>query len=423
MGEPLTPFEHLMLVDARPGYPMCFFIECVVEGPLEADRLRRAVEHASQRHPRFRSRVAWRGNHPHWLTPDVHPAFVWLPDPAGLDPWRPVDLERESGVRIVTRTLGQTLHSVIMMVHHCVCDGIAACEFLGDLWSYYDGREPPELRHCSTRRNEGVMTTCPSLPDMLGEAFAFLRFVPHPLALMPCHGTATHEDAFAPPYASIDLDEHEAVRLRRAASARRATVNDLVLAAVMRAAIAWNDCGGTRHGGVRVTVPVSTRESRQRQPARNTISYAFIDRHRDACRDRESLAQSIASASRWILSSGAVGGFLEAVRLLRRSAWMLKATTRLPICLSTVVVSNLGDVSRRMRSALPRTGGRLLSGGVVIRGFRGVPPLRPRTRASVLVLQYAGAMTICCLYSDGTAQRTAGRAFLELIRSELQLFT
>jgi hypothetical protein len=130
----------------------------------------------------------------------------------------------------------------------------------------------------------------------------------------------------------------------------------------------------------------------------------------------------LAAASRWILASNAVAGFLEAVGFLSKSPLLLKAVTRLPICLSTVIVSNLGDVSRRMRAGVPKIDGRDAPGGLVIRGFRGVPPLRPRTRASVAVLPYAGTTTICCLCSAGPNPPAAGREFLELIRRELEGF-
>lgn len=425
VGEPLAPFDHLMLVDARPGHPMCFFLECIVDGHLDEERLRTAVDLAARRHPRFCSRVAWRGGRPHWLVPDVRPAFVWHPQADGLDPWRPIDLERESGVRIVARAIGPRLHGIGMVVHHAVCDGIAACEFMGDLWARYEGLEPRGFSRPATRGGEGPQPTPfeqPPAIDPVGEAIAFTRFFPAALARMRSAATEPRTAAIEPPYATIELDEACTSRLRAAAAARKATVNDLIVAAVMRASLRWNDRAGKRRGGVRVTMPVSTRAPRQHEPASNEISYAFLDRSSGACRDREALVDSLATASRWILASNAVVGFLEAVRFLSKSPLILKAVTRLPICLSTVIVSNLGDVSRRMRAGVPKIEGRDAPGGLVILGFRGVPPLRPRTRASVGVLPYAGTTTLCCLCSAGPNPQAAGRAFLDLIRQELDGF-
>lgn len=421
---PLLPFEHLMLVDARPGHPMCFFLECVVEGMLEKERLRKAVDEAARRHPRLCSRVAWRRGRPHWLVPDVRPAFVWLPTATGVDPWRPIDLARESGVRVVVREVGPRLYGIVMVVHHAVCDGIAACKFMGDVWALYAGIEPPGLSEFPPHVGaESEPRHRPTAFDTVGEAMAFTRFFPMPLAPMQAAGAATLRTVAGPPYATLELGTMFTSRLRTAAAERNATVNDLIVAAVMRASVAWNDRAGTRRGGVRVTMPVSTRSPRQRVPAGNGISYAFLDRSRAACRDRESLVRSLAAASRWILASGVAAGFLEAVRFLAGSPFLLKAATRLPICLSTVIVSNLGDVSRRMRAGVPKLDGRDAPGGLVVRGFRGVPPLRPRTRASVAVLHYAGSTTLCSLCSAGADPRVAGQAFLEDIRRDLEGFT
>lgn len=417
-AEPLAPFDHLMLVDARPGYPMCFFLECVVEGDLDEQRLRHAADEASRRHPRLCSRVAWRAGRPCWLPPDVQPAFVWQAEAAAIDPWRPVDLERESGVRIVVRTLGPRQFGIALVVHHAVCDGIAACEFMGDLWACYEGSEPRRFSPPARPTGDSSGVASPPALDPVAEALSFARFFPAPL--VPRRSIARQQvDAAEPPYASIQLDTAFTAQLRAAAAARQATVNDLIVAAVMRAAIAWNDQGGARRGGVRVTMPVSTRAPRQRAPAGNEIGYAFLDRSREACRDRESLVGSLAAGSRWILASGAVAGFLEAVRFLSRIPLALEAITRLPVCLSTVIVSNLGDVSRRMRAGVPKIEGRDAPGGLVIRGFRGVPPLRPRTRAAVAVLPYADSITLSCLSSAGPDSRAAAGEFLELIRREL----
>ena len=410
-----------MLVDARPGHPMCFFTECIVEGNLEEDRLRRAVHDAAQRHPRLRTRAAWRKGRPHWLAPDVEPAFVWLPAAGSDDPWRPVDIERESGMRVVALMLGPRRYAVVMVVHHAVCDGIAACEFMGDFWACYDGVEPPAISATPPRAAAATEPGCrPTAADTVRESLAFARFLPTPLKVVPSAG---HGAAVATPYATLDFDASFTSRLRAAAVARNATVNDLVVAAVMRAALAWNDRAGARRGGVRVTMPVSTRTPRRRLSATNGISYAFLDRSRDACRDHESLVQSLAAASRWILASGVVGGFLETVGFLARRPWLLKAVTRLPICISTVIVSNVGDVGRRMRAGVPKLDGRDAPGGLVIRGFRGVPPLRPRTRAAVGVLTYAGTMTLSCLCSAGPNSHAAGSELLELIRRELEGWT
>lgn len=427
--EPLSPFEHLMLVDARPGHPMCFTSECIVEGELDRARLRLAVDEASRRHPRLCSRVAWIDGRPCWLPPDVSPAVVWSPMEEVQDAWRAIDLGHESGVRFVVRPLGVRRHGIVMVVHHSACDGIAACEFLGDVWACYHGVTPPPLAATVGSAEHGSATISAGLTkrrsgkepavDVLKEAWSFACFRPSPLAWRRTAADDPTREPGEPPFATIQLDAQASARLRAAATSRAATLNDVIVAAAMRAAVRWNDRHGRSRGGVRVTLPVSIRPPRRRAPACNGISYAFLDRSRVACADREALLGSLAKASRWILASGVVQGFVETIRFLARHPWMLRAATRAPVCLSTITVSNVGDVSRRMRAGVPTIAGRDAPGGLVIEGFRGVPPLRPQTRAALGVMAYAGTTTISCLCSAGPDPRAAAERFLEALRDEL----
>lgn len=320
-------------------------------------------------------------------------------------------------MRLVARLLGPRRHGILLVVHHAVCDGIAACEFMGDVWACYAGIDPPVLSEMSSGgRAAYEPRRRPTMIEVVRESLTFARFFPMPLKRVPSTG---REAAIEPPYATIELDASFTSRLRAAAATRNATVNDLIVAAVMRACLSWNERAGARQGGVRVTMPVSTRSPGRRLPASNALSYAFLDRTREACRDRESLVRSLAAASRWILASGVVGGFLEAVGFLARHPLLLGAVTRLPTCLSTAIVSNVGDVGRRMRSGLPSRDGRDAPEGLVIHGFRGVPPLRPRTRAAVGVLTYAGSTTLSCLCSAASDPHAAANKLLEMIRLEL----
>jgi NRPS condensation-like uncharacterized protein len=422
-SRPLDPFEHLMLTDARPEHPLCFFVECDVEGVLDEDRLRAAVDAAARRHPLVRCRVGWRVWRPHWLEPDVAPALLWYPA-AGDRPWRTPDITAESGVRLVVLSGdAPDRHRVILQVQHAVCDGLAAMEFLGDVWAGYAGLEPPSFS--TRRRPDDTAASAPKTTsaDMRRDAVAFSRFRPRPLA--PLRGT--HEGTrvarlLDPPYLAREFDRDTTARLRRGATARGITLNDVVVTATMRAAIEWNERAGSETGDVRINVPVSLRPPGTRQPARNVLGYAFLDRIPEACRDRERLAASIAEATRWILATNAAAEFLVGLRAVSRVPGLLRLLTRLPVCHATGVVSWVGDPSRRMRSGVGKIDGRDAPGGVVIRGIWGVPPLRPRTRVAIGATTYAGTLALCCTCSAGTDHRDASARFLDLVQPELEAF-
>jgi hypothetical protein len=441
---PLTAFEHLMLADARPGHPMNFFLECEVAGPLSLDRLRAAVAAAAQRHSLLRSRVAWQRGRPHWLPPDVEPVVAV----ATADAWRPIDLSRESGLRLLVLpsveaaegpALGaspvEPLQRIVMVAHHAALDGVAAGEFFGDLWACYHGHEPPRFSD-GRRRGGGGTHSAGSTPAAGGASLAlsiwpFASFRPRPLIPLrsdaePVAAAATRTGhAPPPPYETISLARDTTARLRALAAANGWSLNDLVVAAVMQAANGWNERAGGRASHVRITLPVSLRAIGSRGPARNDLGYAFLDRTAAQCRDRSSLVAGLAEASRWIVETGAAAGFLNAATAIASHPWLVRAVTRLPICLSTAVVSTIGDPARRMKAGVPRVDGLDAPADLVIRAIRGVPPLRPGTRAAVGATTYGGELALTCLCSAVSGERLsrpAAAEFLGLLGEELIAF-
>jgi hypothetical protein len=423
-ARPLDPLEHLMLIDARPDLPMCFHVECDVEGALDASRLRSALEAAAGRHPLVRSRVGFHRFRPHWLEPDVLPQLVWRPG-AGDTPWRAPNLAVESGVRLVVLDGGGPRRArVVLLVQHAVCDGLAALEFFGDLWAHYDGRDPPPFT-AGRRPTAAAEAAAPATTasDMRRDALAFSQFRPQPLApVRPATDSLAPPPAHEPPYVTDRYDRGLTERLRRGAQRRGISINDCIVTAVMRAAIEWNERAAGCAGNVRINVPVSLRPPGTRQPARNVLGYAFLDRTPEACRAREPLATSIATATRWILGTNAAAEFLVGLRPVDRVPGLLRLLTRLPLCHATGVVSCAGDPSRRMRSGVAKHDGLDAPGDIVIRGIWGVPPLRPGTRVAIGATTYAGELTLCCTCSAGPDPHEGARRFLALVRPQLEAF-
>lgn len=418
-GVSLEPFDELLLADSRHDFPMTFFLECRIAGAVASDRFRRAVQEASRRHPRLRSRVVRRVGRAVWLSPDVEPVVV-TDDDHDPDPWRRIDLTRESGVRIVVRSRSGGITSVTLVVHHAACDGIAACEYLDDIWSCYDG---VPMQGFSRGRGRDPSPAAPRGDGPLGEAIRFMTF--QPAALRPVvepGDSAVTRSRVEPPFAVVSYDALATARLHEAARRRQATVNDLVLAAVARASAAWIEAAGRRAKGVRITMPVNIRPPGSRQPACNGIGYAFLDRSVGASLDRDVLVADFAAASRWIVSSGAAVRFNEALELVSRLPWALRLVSRLPGCRSTVIVSNLGDVSRRMREGEAPIDVQQRPIMRKIVGYAGVPPLRPGTNAAIGIMRNRETLNVCCASSVRRDPREGGRVFLDLVVRELDAF-
>lgn len=428
--EAASPLEELLLIDARPGYPMCFYVETALEGDLDPARLRKAVAALGLRHPRICQRVCRRHGSWWWLPSDVAAAVAVFalaarPLPQGDQLFAPIDLEAESGVRIVAVERAPRQWRVVIQVHHAVCDGVAALEMLGDLWTIYHGNEPPAFRHGRPIRDRGAAPAAAPAParPIWRQVVDFLTVTPATLAprslAQPGPG-----DGFNLPYATVTLPASLMLEARQAATACGATLNDVVVAAAARSLIAWNRAAG-RHADrrlVRINMPTNLRLPGSREPAGNRMAYAFLDRFPDECVDPPALVASLASASRWIQSTRAAEGFLAGLATVRRLPGLLWLMTRLPLCLSTAVVSNLGNTSNRMRADVPRVDGHDCPDGLRLTALAGVPPLRPKTRAAIGVTTYAATTAISVITDTAVIGPGAAAWLAAAIREEIVAF-
>lgn len=428
--ESLAPFDLLMLLDERPGYPMCFFMETAFSGPLNVSKLRTAIATAARRHPRLRSRAEQGPNGWHWVPTETDPPLIVLPSALSADngrcqaAFRAFHLRREPGIRAVLFEESTNDYSLVLQLHHSVCDGLAALEFLGDVWSIYHGSEPPRLRPGLIR--EGRSTpTLPSAPsaapnDQASATWTFASYLPSRLA---CSNHKTPITSNCRPYQTIRLSRQETRAVQAAATAIGTAVNDLTIAAGMRALCRWNSRQGKPAKLVRINMPVSLRPVGCRQPATNQIGYAFLDRTPKACESAVGLAQSLAAASRWIRATGAAGIFLDVLKRLVRWPWLLRLLTRLPLSLSTAVISNVGNVQPRMKARVPTRDGRDCPGELVITAVAGVPPVRPGTALAVGVTCYAGELAITALTDPAEFSDQENNQLGEMLVAELLAFS
>lgn len=417
---PLDPFERLMVADSRRGYPMCFFVEMSGSGRLDRARFTVAVRSAAARHPRLRSRRAGLIR-PVWRAPDREPTV----ESADVGtPWRPIDLRRESAARFVIVADGsdsQGRWRVVLMMHHAACDGLAACEIWGDVWTLYHGGRLPPLRDGGTRSRPHAAPTSPTpaSPGWWQSLRDFAALLPQPL--LPPPRQRQPATGGCEPYATLVIDEDRANRLRTAALALGGTFNDVVVAASLRAAAAWNE----RHGGggsrrpLRVNMPVSLRPLGARLPAVNAIGYAFFDRTPAECREIRPLVASVAVASRWVQDTGAAGEFVRTVGWLAAVPGLLGLVCRIPGCLATLVASNIGDVGRRMRADIPYVDRLGMPDGLRIERAAGVPPIRPGTAVALGIVTYGWTTTISALADTARLGSGAAAVFLGLVDEEL----
>ena len=200
-----------------------------------------------------------------------------------------------------------------------------------------------------------------------------------------------------PGIASVRFDRDEYKQIRAATVARGITVNDLLLGELLAAMRGWNQ----RHSKLRsrrrlsIMMPTDLRSGEHLEmPAANMTGYTFITRRPNDCNDPDELLRGIRNETALIKHERRGTRFVDMIAASLYVPRLLPALLSGSYCLATAVLSNVGDPSRRFTARLPRDDGRVVAGNLVMEDIFGVPPLRPKTRATVSVFTYRRGLTI-----------------------------
>jgi len=430
---PLVPFEHYMVADDRAGYPMTFPVRVELEGEPNRKAMDAALDDAIQRHPLLSSRLTRRGTRLYW-EPGTEPTRIeWTTSDGQSDslPGQAIDLTRSPGVRLVADV--RPGHSTFsFLFHHAACDGIGAFRFIGDVMAFYARRtaaedmqprllpiEPANLRYRGQFdiRLPRAISPGEVLRSTLREGWKALSRRPRPLM---------NRNRPRPPRPSRlhvqSLDETVYRRFCRRASEAGVTANDLLMRDMFLTMFQWNGTRAPRRsrGWLRITMPTSLRGKRDsRMPATNVLGYAFVTRHTDQCTSSPELLSGLAAETETIRAWSMGALFVEALRKVERIPGLLAAGVRLSRRFSTVVLSNLGDPTRRFRARFPSDGGLTTAGDLRIREIYGAPPVRPGTRAALAVSSYAGHLTMAMMVDPKWFSEEDAVAFLSQYRERL----
>ena len=411
----LTSIEKLLWTDDRPRYPMAFVLEFAFSGTLDRGAFAASLEEALARHPLLVSLVR----------PAKRKASCWVPSDGPMPPvdWADedvpvtfprgewIDLRREVGLRIWVRQAPGRAR-LIAQFHHACCDGIGAYRFLGDLLALYSARtaaheqiatlHPVELTRLRGRLN-GRLDSAMSdgrgrlIRASLAQGYQIIGRGCTPLYPSKAR-PARQEEAPFPGISSFTFDRAEHRRLRDAAGRLGVTLNDLLLLALFYTMSEWNAAIRPRSPGrrFRIMMPVDLRGQEDYQtPAANIVSYTFLTRRASELRDPRCLLRGIREETALIKHYHTGQRFVDLITSASRCRGLLPSILAAPLTLATAVLSFPGDPSRRFTARFPRSAGRLVCGNLALEEITGVPPMRPRTRATFGINSYRRMLTIC----------------------------
>ncbi len=193
------------------------------------------------------------------------------------------------------------------------------------------------------------------------------------------------------------MDESVLRGLREHASSRGTSLNDLLVRDLF---ISLNDWNRKRDQSadnrwLRLNLPINLRTpAHESLSAANVISYAFLDRRPTDLAHPDALLSSISQDMRAVQKDKLSLYFLYGLGVATSMPRLFSAVVKIRRCMATAVMSYLGDPSRRFVGRLPRRGGKIVSGNLVIEQIIGCPPIRDRTCAAMSVGTYGGELAL-----------------------------
>jgi len=390
---PLTPVERYFFHDHRESHPAWIRYEFTFRGTLERAAFARAWGRIEERHPLTGatvSRRTWGG--PVWNLGAVRPEWVWLDTAAPETDGAAVDLHdlsKRAGLRGFAWVQGAETH-LTLLVHHAVADGLGLLLIAEDLFALYAigcGAEIGLPAATAGRRGSEPLPLAHWPWVLLGVVWGMVLGRQRVVELRSRGAAGRRERTSRTAPAGVTA------RMRDAARAAGASLNELLIRDVQAALGAWLE----RHGAARpeewtrLLVPVNTGGNRRDAGnSANALGVAPIDRRVKSLGRRARLLQRAREDMAFVRRRGLARAFGAAMWL--RGWWpgWIARHCRRGGARSTLVFSNLGRVFSQ--GPLVQTDGRMALPGAELVSFVGWGPCRPGTAVFILAAEYRGAL-------------------------------
>lgn len=434
----LSPIEAFMLADDRPDYPMTFVIQLALSGVIDRPVFETALFETLHRHPLLRAVVRLgKGGRLCWFdAPELRPVCDWDRDSAPLacPQGEFLDLRRELGLRYWVRQ-GAERATLTLQFHHACCDGIGAYRFIGDLLAAYGMRtcgdgdspslndlDPLLLRERKQRVVE--LASPPRQPALAIRSFAEAWKIMgrRAAALVPPPAAAAVTPTSFPGFTTYFFSREQHQRIREAAGTQGVTLNDLLLRDLFVTMRQWNAAHRRWQSWrpLRIMMPTDLRSGEDYEmPAANMTGYTFLSRKVRADDSLQQLLGSLRAETGLIKHERRGVKFMDMVSAGSAVRGLLPLLLTPRMCLASAVFSNVADPSRRFTARLPRAHGRIVAGNLVLDDVTGVPPLRPKTRATFSIFQYDRRLTVCLRCDPRWFDERQTRELLELYARQL----
>ena len=449
---PLSAFEEFMFRDGSQDHPMVFYLQVRLRGEVDRDIMRIAVAEAFHRHPLLHCHVKQINGKPNWIwSKNDFPETDWDVDHwKSAEPWKKsIDLAHETGLRVWGEQF--TNHAELtLQYHHACCDGIGASQFLQDVAIGYArefGRrmgeqnlpeftplDPTLLATRNVQQGRRVANLSGSILRRIRILAKYsLRYlqqkkVPFRNGTEPINAD-TRQTGVA--IRQVEFNRTQTRKLRETAKQHNCTMNDLLVSQLMLFSTKWNQTNNrhqSSHFSLRqptacVLVPTSLRgPSDSELPACNVVSYLFMARATAMAARPVELLESIRDEMQLVHKTQAGWFFIQALQFLKRIPLGLKLIMRgtQDSCMSTTVLSHMGNILNTIGGRLPREGKSIRMGNLIVENIYGVPPIRKGTTVVFSSMMIGGSLKICVRCCDQQYSEDDAARLVSEFRKHLQ---
>lgn len=427
----LTPFEKMMVLEGKQGYPMTASVELEFSGQFDGQHLRTALSRAFGRHPMLCA-ILKKGKFGRWVwtipsNAEIPVAFSDNPDfdnPANID----IELARDPGICIRVYSDSQKT-KIQLLVHHACVDGIGLFQFIEDCFAYYD-LEAANHQNELPKRNTKLLARRGRFPfssKSISKAISNLLFglklarrfgKSRPVPISTLQETNESEVNIAD---NTENFTELAKPLRATAARKGVTLNDLLVYGLFKSLQQWNQQEDDTDPMFRIMMPCNLRTPEMHSvPAANIMSYSFLDRRETDIVDSTKLLQGVKDETTFIRTENASLYFIRSLNIANWIPFGIGQVSQANRCFATLVISNLGDPTRFFEYPFERCSGKLKTGKLVLDAIRATPPLRPLTRLGIVVTEYANELRLGTQFDSSVIATSQSAKFLDLLRSELQ---
>lgn len=424
----LVDFEHYMLADDSPEFPMTIPVNLEMSGEVDRAAFESSFNLACARHPFSSVRVEEREGRFFWIASES-PKISWVDS---LPDLVEIDLRNETGMKVFAKQEDLEV-SIFLVIHHSVTDGGGIAQFVEDWMIAYKQTgdleeaismpllKPDQLKNRGKLGMSLWRYLLRPVQEFCGAIGVAEYFSHRPVAMGPQRFDSGFSLAKKPRNRrfTFRFSASETKSLVSLSKQTKYPINDLLLAAYYSACQTWLEKNSPEDSDqhLRMMVPMNLRkETEAALPMCNFVSMIFLDRKPGRSKTVRNVCWYVWLEMSTIKIMRLGYTFIHMIRALRWLGW-LPTLLRRDRSIATSLLSNMGRIYAG--SKLLNSESKIESRGLTLESMAIFPPVREFLWMSALVSTYAGQMQFSCSFCEDAIRREDVESIMESLKQNL----